>query len=188
MENEIWKDIPEYENRYQASNLGRIRSLDRSVKCKYNSIAIKKGIIIKQHINIRSGYCQVHLKVNQIDKLCAVHRLVWMAFNGPIPEGMQVNHLDENPRNNSLSNLNLMTPKENCNWGTIKERIVNTRTNRKRRNGKKTVLQFDLEGNLIKEWESTSEIQRCVGYHSSNISSCCLGKIKTSMGYIWKYL
>ena len=47
----------------------------------------------------------------------SLHRISWIAVNGEIPEGYQVNHKDENRDNNSISNLNLLTPKENCNWG-----------------------------------------------------------------------
>lgn len=51
----------------------------------------------------------------------------------------------------------------------------------------KTTLQCDLNGNVIKEWESLMEIQNKLGYPNSNISSCCIGKQKTAYGYIWKY-
>ena len=54
------------------------------------------------------------------------------AFNGPIPEGMQVNHIDENTLNNNLENLNLMTPSENINWGTRNERDRLKKINKKR--------------------------------------------------------
>lgn len=48
------------------------------------------------------------------------------------------------------------------------------------------ILQFDLQGNFIREWNSSIEIERELGYYSSNIRSCCRGKIKTAYGYIWK--
>jgi len=49
----------------------------------------------------------------------------------------------------------------------------------------KTVFQFDLNGELIKEWKSAAQIERVLGYHAENISSCCLKKQKSSNGYIW---
>ena len=53
---------------------------------------------------------------------------------------------------------------------------------------KKTVYQYDLEDNFIKEWESITEIQEKLGFANSNISNCCLGKRqKTAYGYKWKY-
>lgn len=52
-----------------------------------------------------------------------LHRLVWVAFNGEIPEGLTINHNDENKQNNSVANLSLMTAKEQANYGTRNERI-----------------------------------------------------------------
>lgn len=54
------------------------------------------------------------------------NRVIWYYFNGEIPEGIQVNHIDENKANNALSNLNLLTPGENINWGTRNERVAKT--------------------------------------------------------------
>lgn len=51
----------------------------------------------------------------------------------------------------------------------------------------KKVLQYDLSGFLIKEWNSTGEVGRELKISQGNISSCCLGKQKTAYGYIWKY-
>lgn len=62
------------------------------------------------------------------------HRVIWFYFNGEIPDDLQVNHIDENKQNNTLANLNLLTPKDNCNWGTRNERAA--RTQSKQRKGK----------------------------------------------------
>lgn len=51
----------------------------------------------------------------------------------------------------------------------------------------KSVLQFTKTGEFVKEWPSVSEINRQLGYNISSISHCCLGRIKTSHNYIWKY-
>lgn len=52
---------------------------------------------------------------------------------------------------------------------------------------KKTVLQFDLDGNLIKKWNGLMDIQKELGFNKSNIANCCRGLIKSSKGFIWKY-
>lgn len=49
------------------------------------------------------------------------------------------------------------------------------------------VVQYDLEGNFIKEWLSMMDIQRELGYPNSNISAVCRGKQKTAYGFIWKF-
>lgn len=51
----------------------------------------------------------------------------------------------------------------------------------------KGVIQYDLDGNIIKEWPSTIEIQRVLGFRNANISRCCRGERKTAYKYVWKY-
>ena len=52
---------------------------------------------------------------------------------------------------------------------------------------RKIIFQFDKQGNFIKEWESAREIERELKIPNSNISACCLGKIKSARNYIWKF-
>ena len=167
---EIWKDIPNYSGLYQASNLGRIKSLER-INARGNRLKEK---ILKPGIN-QYGYYQVQLYKNSIGKMYIVHRLVWIAFNGAIPEDLQVNHINEVKTDNRLSNLNLMTAKENTNWGTGIERRA------------KAVLQFTLDDILIKEFQSTMQVARELGFSCGHICECCKGKRKTAYGYKWKY-
>ena len=113
-----------------------------------------------------------------------VHRLIWEAFNGQIPEGYEINHLDERPINNALSNLSLVTHKENVNYGTGIERSHNKQINGKK---SKTVLQFDLNDNLVKEYPSIRQAERETGFAIQNVINCCKGKQKTAYNYKWKY-
>lgn len=57
-----------------------------------------------------------------------INRVIYYFFKGDIPENMKVNHIDENKKNNSINNLNLLTHKDNCNWGTRNERISKSHT------------------------------------------------------------
>ena len=170
LEKEIWKDIPNYEG-YQVSNLGRVKSF----------YGLKEKILKPK---ITRGYYQVHLHKNSIGKWYSIHRLVLEAFNGTIPEGLQVNHINEIKTDNRLENLNLMTPKENTNWGTGIERQV-----KKRINGKcsKTVLQFTLDNILVKEFPSIRQAERETGFSHQSIVNCCKGRYEQAYGYIWKY-
>ena len=169
---EIWKDIPNYEGIYQASNLGRVKSF-YGLKEKI----LKPGIL-------NNGYYRVILCKQSIKKTYLVHRLVWETFNGTIPEGLQVNHINEVKIDNRLSNLNLMTQKENINWGTRNERIA-----KKQINGKcsKSVLQFTLDDILVKEYPSTKQAERETGFANQHINACCNGKYKQAYGYKWRY-
>lgn len=176
--NEIWKDIPDFEGKYQASNFGRIKSLN------YNRTG--KEQLLKFCIN-NHGYLFVRLFKNGKVKNYLIHRLVWIAFHGAIPEGMQINHIDEDKTNNRLDNLELMTCKENNNWGTANERRRKTQTNRK--DLSKPVFQYDKQGNLIKGWCSAKEVERQLGFSQDNICRCCTGNRnrKSAYGFVWRY-
>ena len=99
---EEWRDIPEYEGLYQASNLGRVRSLPRTTT---------SGRIIKPYNNPHNGYVYVTLSKNNRRIGKRLHRLVIGAFNGE--SELQVNHIDGDKRNNKLDNLEYCTQSEN---------------------------------------------------------------------------
>lgn len=193
--NEIWKDIKGYEELYQISNFGRVK------RKNYRNTGI--GKILKNKKN-SYGYFIVGLCENAKVKTFSVHRLVAQAFI-PNPDNLpQVNHKDEDKTNNivwinedgsidySKTNLEWCDAKYNVNYGTGITRRARGRkgkSNYKLINGKysKTVLQYDLEGNLIKEWPSLNEIKRVLNHGISTISKCCNKKAKTAYGFYWKY-
>lgn len=161
---EVWKTHPTLG--IKVSNLGRVET--RNLGKQFGS-------------NDSYGYKQIGCKY----KMYRVHILVYQTFIGEIPEGYQVNHIDEDKTNNRVGNLNLMTHKENINWGTRNERASKTLTNRK--DLSKTVQQFTKSGELVNEWASTHEAERLGGFKHGDISKCCNGKLKTHGGYIWRY-
>ena len=168
---EIWKDIPGYEGLYQASNLGRIRSLKRN-----------KVRILKPCRN-KNGYYMVNLYRNNVSKVSSVHRLVWLVFNGPVPEGLQINHRDEDKANNALLNLELVTPSQNVNYGTRNKRISE-------KLGKR-IQMLDKNNNTLKTFNSLKEAAQFLNKNKntacSNISCCLHGHIKYAYGYKWKF-
>lgn len=168
---EIWKDIEGYEGLYQVSNMGRVRSLTRNIILK-NQIA-------------RSGYKRIQLyKNNKGYKHFQIHRLVANAFI-PNPDNLpQVNHKDENKANNRVDNLEWCDSKYNINYGTGKKRRGLSNTNGK---CSKPVLQYTLEGIFIKEWKSTMDVERNLGFAHTHISECCRGEQAYGYGYLWKY-
>lgn len=176
---EEWRPVPNYEGLYDASNFGRIRSLDRWAK-NWRGDFFRKGNILRPGKQT-SGYLCVGLWKDGMAKTFLVHRLIWETFNGKIPEGMEVNHINEDKTNCSLSNLNLLTHKANNNWGTRKQRASEKMTNGKLSD---PVLQLTLDDELIKEWPSMSEAARN-GFNISCISECCNGKRKTYKGFKW---
>lgn len=110
---EIWKDIINYEGKYEVSNLGRVRSLS------YNGTGEIK--LLKQGTD-KKGYKRVGLCKNGKTKHYYVHRLVAITFI-PNPDDLSiVNHKDENPANNNVNNLEWCTSEYNNNYGTRNER------------------------------------------------------------------
>lgn len=121
---EIWKMIPGFPG-YEASDLGRIRSVERVLllASRWGGFADRKfkGRILAPNINHkRGGYHYVSLGRNS--QSLKIHRLVWAAFNGKIPVGKCVNHLDFNKQNNNVSNLEVISLRENSRHAAVGKR------------------------------------------------------------------
>ena len=174
--NEIWKDIDEFECLYQISNLGNVKSLN------YNRTGKERNL--KPLID-KDGYLQVNLYKNGKLKTFRIHRLVANAFLENPDDKSDVNHKDENKINNCLTNLEWMTRKDNLNYGSRNKRIANSLINHQEIS--KLVLQYSLDGEFIRKWPSTRQIERELGFANSAISECCNGKLKTAYGFIWKF-
>ena len=110
---ENWKDIPSYIGYYQVSNKGNVRSLDRYVNGINNSKRLLKGKVkpLQKHPD---GYHQVALSKDGIYKTFKNYQLVAYAFLNFKPlSGLVIDHIDNNPKNNNLSNLQIITHREN---------------------------------------------------------------------------
>lgn len=175
---EEWRDIIGFENTYRVSSIGRVLSVN------YNKTGSSK---VLTPFKVKGRYLQVTLK----GKRYSVHRLVAKAFI-PNPNNLPyINHKDENGLNNSVDNLEWCTAKYNSNYGTCPRRIGASNQN----SNTKKVYQYDLKGNLIREFKSRSEASRATGVGLMGISMCCQGghyqngkwiKINQSGGFIWK--
>jgi hypothetical protein len=108
MSNEVWKDIAGYEGTYQVSNMGRVRSLDRIIKCANRDDMRKKGQIIRPYVD-RNGYLLVLLTVQKVKTHLEVHRAVMNAFVGPLPPGHHTHHINDNRTDNRLENMVYLT-------------------------------------------------------------------------------
>ncbi|WP_288638843.1 NUMOD4 domain-containing protein [uncultured Lentilactobacillus sp.] len=192
---EIWKNIQGYEGLYQVSNFGRVRSLDKKVKCRGGKYRLMSGRIMRS-VHSGTNYSAVNLYKGKHHRMQYVHRLVAEAFI-PNPNGyLEINHKDENKENNNVSNLEWCDRTYNNNYGIHNLRISQARksnvkyTKQSIRNGQKQskpVVQFTLDGKEIKEYPSTAEAGRQNGFKKCAIANCCCGRQKTSYGYIWKY-
>lgn len=162
---EIWKNI---NSKYQVSNLGRVRSLQYG---KVKQLSLCKN---------SDGYLVVSLWDKMKRKQYLVHRLVAEAFI-PNPNNYpQINHINEDKTDNSVTNLEWCDCKYNVNYGTHNQRMFDNMP-------KHCVVKYDLEGNYIAEYQSIKMAARENNISSSNIGQCCNGKRKTAGKCIWKY-
>lgn len=131
------------------------------------------------------GYQQVALSDNQGKiKWYYLHRVVYESVTSePIPENLEVNHRSEDKTDCSFANLELLTHKENINFGTRNIRTAKTMTNGVR---SKQVGAFQ-NGELVMSFQSTREAGR-QGFHQGSVAACCRGESKTHKGFQWKYI
>lgn len=169
---ESWRDIKGYEGTYQISEKGNIKN-------------VKTGKKLKNNIGT-TGYYQVHLRKEGKPKTHLVHRLVAISFIDNPKMELEVNHIDEDKLNNEVSNLEWVSPKENCNHGTRLERCNGVRRNNTRNT--KKVIGVSLDGLQVLEYPSANEAGRN-GFDKSTIINCCNRRrgTKTHKGYKWSY-
>ena len=115
----------------------------------------------------KKGYLRVGLHKNGKEKKIFVHRLVAQAFI-PNPNNLpEVDHIDNDKTHNYVNNLQWITNKDNC-----------------RKSNNKPILQFDLNGNFIREWECAADVGAQI---KKGINDCLKGRKKSAYGSIWKY-
>ena len=141
----------------------------------------------------RKGYERVKLSVGGISKTITVHQIIARTFIPNPDNKSQVNHKDENKRNNAASNLEWCTCLENVRYGTGIMRSAHSRKgikidNTKTANAnKKPILQFNKNGDLLKAWPSAVDAGKNLCLSSSHITGCCKGSRRTCGGYTWRY-
>lgn len=109
---EEWRAIPGYEGHYEVSDIGRVRSLDRTIANRLWGAHPMKGRVLK--LGYSQRYPTVRLSIDKVAKTWPVYRLVMLAFVGPLPDGMQTRHLNGNALDSRLVNLKYGTAVENA--------------------------------------------------------------------------
>ena len=158
---EVWKDIKNYEGLYQVSNLGRVKSLDRIVYQKNSFGNIQKNIYKGKILSLfedKDGYLRVNLKKDKKMKQYGVHVLVantflninkfkYMEYEDLSKidiNRLQINHKNENKKDNCIDNLEFCTVAYNTNYGSREQKII----------------QLDLSGKIIKVWNSRKKASK----------------------------
>jgi hypothetical protein len=144
---EIWKDIPGYEGKYQVSNLGNVKSLSRIVLRHGKYPFLSKEKILKTNFN-NTNYLVVNLYKNNKSKTITIHKLVAIAFLNHMPDvnnELVIDHINNIQYDNRLENLQIITQREN------------TSKDRKNKTSKYTGVFFVKK---INKWVSTIRLKK----------------------------
>jgi hypothetical protein len=187
-EEEIWKAIVGYEEYYEISNLGNvyskgkkyIDSLGRHQNRKPRNVSVRCGT---------GGYLCVDLNANGVNVQKCIHVLLATAF---------ISNPENKPTVNHKNGIKLDISIDNLEWATYSENnkhAVDTGLRQSPWTGKfgidnpksKPIIQYDKANNKINDFANAREAKRITGIDYKHISECCLGKRKSTGGYIWKY-
>lgn len=130
MSKEIWKPIPGWRGFYEASNLGRMRSLARMIRRSDGTLQRVRERILRCAVDIE-GYRRCTLRRNGKKFSAHLHTFIALAFHGKRPAGKEVRHLDGKKKNCRSKNLKYGTPKQNWN-----DKVRHGATNRGERNAR----------------------------------------------------
>lgn len=124
---QVWKDVPGYEGLYQVNNKGQVKSMPRTVPCKRFGQKRLKGKMLSLILD-DDRYLYIHLYKNNTQRKISCHLLVAMAFLGHLKPSrkMVVDHIDFNRQNNHVSNLRIVTQRENTNKKHLKSASIHT--------------------------------------------------------------
>lgn len=161
---------------------------------------------MKNHDN-GNGYVGINLRYGGKTHRKSFSHTIWNTFSSSEEQvfdwqkvGLEINHLDENPSNNSYSNLQVCTHKENCNYGHHNERIAAANKGRRMSDeqrqflselhkgiGSKPVVQLDLEEHEVSHFSSITDAAQETGIDPGNISAVCNNRRHTAGGYRWEF-
>lgn len=181
---EVWKDIKGYEGLYQVSNLGRVKSLDRIVYQKNSFGNIQKNIYKGKILSLfedKDGYLRVNLKKDKKMKQYSIHTLVANTFlnlnkfkhmeyediSNIDLNKLQINHKNENKKDNYINNLEFCTAAYNINYGSREQKII----------------QLDLSGKIIKVWDSRKKASKELHISRNTINEILRGHRQDINGY-----
>lgn len=165
---EVWQDIPGYEGVYQASDMGRIRGIDRFD----SSGKFRTGKVLKQRTN-KHGYKQLVLSKNGIVRTHIVHVIICTVFNGHKPDNHEVSHKNGIKTDNRKDNVYWKTHAEN-----ERDKILHGTIPKGDRNGKYTKPNKTPRGERIGTSKlSVEDILKIRSLHRDGLGCIRISKI-----------
>jgi len=206
MPGEVWKDVPGFEGTYQASTMGRVKSLDRIIPHPRLHQQFVKGQIMSQSVaknrNIKTGEPMIDLRVtfavenNQY--YFNTRRVIYKTFIDPHldyqNDGLYVINVDGDGFNNRPENLALVIKSEKQLRAVKRDRVLPFLKTADRSNWKKNysrckpVAQYDKQGNMIGQYPSIKEASRQLRLDEKAIIQVAKGLYKQWNGFVWKYV
>lgn len=169
--NREWRPIKGFEGLYDLRSDGLLYSHPRATT--------KGGYSYGNTVG--KGY--LHFALSKDGKVSSkrANRLVYEVFVGKIPKGFDVHHINGNPKDNRVENLELIESAAHS------RKHLEENPDKMIKATQKPILQFTLDGEFVAEYPSVSEAARENNIYPSNISKCLIGKRKSAGGSIWKY-
>jgi len=187
LENEKWKDIPNYEGYYCASTKGRIISLGRRIKTVNGWRYIRPKLLVQRSVD-STGYYRVNLRKGDKTYTRHIHRLIATTFLPNPLNKPEVDHIDTNKKNNKVENLRWCFPKENMRNPLTMQHMQDVvySNSIKHRKLSRPVASIK-DGDIVKTYPSLKSVFED-GYNPDCVWNCCNGVTKTHKGLQWKYL
>lgn len=205
--NERWESVVDYEDYYEVSNLGRIRSIDRTIPHPRWGFQFVKGRILKQKVQVNKNTIsdklmvdlQVSLSKDGKQHYRNVRRLVYSSFVKPLDykkDKLYVINKNCDGFDNQLENLKCVTIQEKSHRafdrGRVPESILGSadRTNWPDYGSlarSKPVVQLDMDGKVVARYPSIREASRRTNVGEKEIIGVAKGRYKRWNGYYWKY-
>jgi len=205
MKGEKWKDISGFEGYYEASNYGRIRSLDREIPHPRLHKQFVKGQILSQSIarnkNILTGEASIDLRVtlakDNAQYYFNTRRIIYSTFIKEIDyqkDGLYVINKNGDGFDCSSTNLQLITKSYKQHRAIARGRVdfsilktIDRSTWKKNYSRRKPMEQYDLKGKLIAKYKSITEASEKTGIGEKEIISVAKGRYSQWKGFRWKY-
>lgn len=175
---EIWRDIPNYEDLYQVSTLGNVKSLNYNRSGKERLLKPRKT---------KNGYLIVSLFKDKKAKIFLVHRIVCLAFLKNDNNLPCVNHKDENKQNNRVDNLEFCSVLYNNTYNNAHIKRGEKRKGKPLYHKRVPIIQCTLDGVFIRDWDSATTASKELNISQGHITHCCKGVRNQCGGYKWVY-